>query len=466
MHKVLIRPLEVKDAETSWKWRNVPEVWEMTGSKPSSEITYEIELNWITNVLKDKSTKRFAILVDDVYVGNIQLTDIKKHESAQYHIFIGDVSYWGKGIAKLASSQILYYSKEVLKLEKIFLKVRHDNIAAIKVYLKSGFVVVANEEGWVEMNYILKDLIKPIVSIFVMVYNHEIYLKECLDSLLMQHCNFNFDIVVGEDCSTDKSREILINYQTRFPGKFKLLLHEKNIGAHKNQEVVYKNCTGKFIVLCEGDDYWTDPLKLQKQVDFLEANEEYGLVHTDVNHLFDKSGKIIVDFRKTNKLEGINGYVYDELLKSNHISTLTVMFKRSLLEYYYSLNKTEISNFLMGDYVLWLEFSQHCKFHYIPETTATYRVLENSGSNHDSYYKKMLFLNSYYDIKLFFLNKYPSVFITEKKIELMRLVASFFTAISCKEYKASILIISGVKFETYLYVMKIYYNKIIKYIGF
>ena len=110
------------------------------------------------------------------------------------------------------------------------------------------------------------------VSIFCMVYNHEHFLIDCLDGFLMQKCDFDFDIVVGEDCSTDKSREILLDYAKRFPGKFKLILHDENVGATENQRIVLENCTGKYIALCEGDDYWTDPLKLQKQVDFLEEN--------------------------------------------------------------------------------------------------------------------------------------------------------------------------------------------------
>ena len=123
MYKVIIRTLEIADAEISWRWRNNPEIWKLTGSRPLAEITFEIESNWIEKVVNDETSKRFAILVDDVYVGNIQLTNIIKSEVAEYHIFIGDTNYWNKGIARLASLQIIRYSKNVLKLNKLVLQV-------------------------------------------------------------------------------------------------------------------------------------------------------------------------------------------------------------------------------------------------------------------------------------------------------------------------------------------------------
>ena len=84
----------------------------------------------------------------------------------------------------------------------------------------------------------------PTVSVILTSYNHEKYLEECLDGILMQQCNFSFNIIVGEDCSTDNSRELLLSYRNKYPGKFKLLLHEKNIGAVENQNAVFAACAG------------------------------------------------------------------------------------------------------------------------------------------------------------------------------------------------------------------------------
>jgi RimJ/RimL family protein N-acetyltransferase len=315
MYNVLIRPLKVEDAQISWKWRNDPEVWKFTGSKPNVKVTFEIENEWILKVLEDSTSKRFAIIVDGKYVGNIQLTNLDLQlQAAQYHIFIGDKNYWGKGIAKLATFQILNYAKEILNLKEIYLHVKTNNTNAIEVYKKTGFVKLNQSEDDLQMVCFLDNIPNPTVSIFCMVYNHEKFISECLNGFLLQKCNFNFIIVIGEDCSKDDSRKIILEYVANYPGKFKLLLHDKNIGAHKNQQIVLENCKGKYIALCEGDDYWTDPLKLQKQVDFLEANEEYVVCGHDAK-IINNEGEIIKisklpeEFKRdANSMELQNGF--------------------------------------------------------------------------------------------------------------------------------------------------------------
>ena len=145
---------------------------------------------------------------------------------------------------------------------------------------------------------------KPLVSICCITYNHEKYIAQALDSILMQKFNSDYEIVVGEDCSTDNTRKILLEYADRFPDKFKLLLHEKNVGLMQNFVMTMCACAGKYIALCECDDYWTDPYKLQKQVDFLEINLDFsGSAHQSlvqyenkqrVQHLFYKNVKPIL----------------------------------------------------------------------------------------------------------------------------------------------------------------------------
>lgn len=145
--KVELRELEIADAQTSWKWRNNPEVWELTGRTFDNYVTLEMEEEWIKNVLTKEDEKRFAICVGEEreYVGNIQLTDIKDKE-AEYHVFIGEPNYWGKGIGTKATELILTYAFKDLGLKKVYLWVKKENQAAIHVYEKSGFKVV-REEG-------------------------------------------------------------------------------------------------------------------------------------------------------------------------------------------------------------------------------------------------------------------------------------------------------------------------------
>jgi diamine N-acetyltransferase len=147
---VTIRPLVEEDAYTSVKWRNDPEVFKFTGNTYKTKITIDNELEWIRKVMANPADYRCAILADDVYVGNIYLTDINDGK-AQYHIFIGDKKYWGKGIAKQASLLILEYAFNVLKLDEVYLRVRKENTSAYNLYLRLGFKDVMVDGDWTLM---------------------------------------------------------------------------------------------------------------------------------------------------------------------------------------------------------------------------------------------------------------------------------------------------------------------------
>lgn len=148
--QVTIRPLQEQDAYTSVKWRNDPEVFKYTGNTYDHIITIQSELDWIHKVVANHNDYRCAILADGVYVGNIYLTDIGDG-CATYHIFIGNRDYWGKGVAREASLQIIDYGFKDLKLDKIVLEVKRQNERAIKLYLSLGFVILSEGDEWVEM---------------------------------------------------------------------------------------------------------------------------------------------------------------------------------------------------------------------------------------------------------------------------------------------------------------------------
>ena len=136
------------------------------------------------------------------------------------------------------------------------------------------------------------------VSVAVVTYKHEAYIREALDSILMQQVNFLYEIVVGDDCSPDRTPEILREYAQRYPDRFVLLLREKNMGASANSYYIKCHCRGRYIAQLEGDDFWTDPHKLQKQVDFLEAHPEYiGTAH--MHNVVDENSRPV---------PGVEGY--------------------------------------------------------------------------------------------------------------------------------------------------------------
>ena len=147
---VRIRPLKEQDAYTSVKWRNDPEVFKFTGNIYNHEITIDNELEWIRKVTANPTDYRCATLVDEVYVGNIYLTDIKEG-TAHFHIFIGDKSYWGKGVAKRASLLILEYAFNVLNIKEVLLRVRNVNTSAYNLYLRLGFKDVKVDGIWTLM---------------------------------------------------------------------------------------------------------------------------------------------------------------------------------------------------------------------------------------------------------------------------------------------------------------------------
>jgi glycosyltransferase involved in cell wall biosynthesis len=243
----------------------------------------------------------------------------------------------------------------------------------------------------------------PLVSILVFTYNQEKTISQTLDSILHQKIDFPVEIIIGEDCSTDNTRKICLDYQNKYPHIIRLILHDKNQGLMRNYKPVIETCRGKYIAECAGDDYWHNPDKLKLQVDFLENNPDYGLVHTNVDILYVKNNKI----KKIRRHNVPEGYVYESLLKDNHIFAPTVMFRRDLFVNYVNFEEYIEQGFMMEDYPMWLELSQHTKFFYMNLSTVTYRWNINSASQFDNYEKTVAFEENVYKILKYFYLKYP-----------------------------------------------------------
>jgi len=134
-------------------------------------------------------------------------------------------------------------------------------------------------------NKVREHIPEPLLSVRIVTYQHVDYIAQCLDNVLCQVTNFPFEILIGEDASTDGTRAIVFGYADRYPEKIRVITSDMNVGVKANGQRVRSACRGKYIALLEGDDYWTDPLKLQKQVDFLEANPDYSLCYHDFTML-------------------------------------------------------------------------------------------------------------------------------------------------------------------------------------
>ncbi len=165
----------------------------------------------------------------------------------------------------------------------------------------------------------------PLVSVHIVTYNQEPYVARAIEGALQQQTDFKVEIVVGEDCSTDGTREIVLRYQRQHPARVRVITSERNVGALDNSNRVLKACRGRYLAFCDGDDYWTDPHKLQKQVDFLEAHPEYSLCCHDV--------KVVCDgVPKTRRFTEFTAdtFLFDDAVTDHFISTSSIVCRREL----------------------------------------------------------------------------------------------------------------------------------------
>ena len=202
------------------------------------------------------------------------------------------------------------------------------------------------------------------LSILIITYNHEKYISQAIESFLMQETNFDFEIIIGEDYSTDNTRKICSKYKEKYPNKIKLLLNKQNIGMMPNFVQTLKACKGKYIALCEGDDYWTDPLKLQKQVDFLEANEDFSICFHEAE-VVDKNSSFLRFYNNFNINKEFDLY---DLIKKNFITTASILlrYKRNLPDNFFKLSA--------GDWGLLIYYAQYGKIYYMKKSMSAYRV--------------------------------------------------------------------------------------------
>jgi glycosyltransferase involved in cell wall biosynthesis len=169
-----------------------------------------------------------------------------------------------------------------------------------------------------------------LVSISCITYNHAPYIRACLDGFLMQKTNFQFEVLIHDDASTDGTTEIIREYEIKYPEIIKPLYEEENQWVKGKRGSAYFNfprAKGKYIALCEGDDYWTDPLKLQRQVDFLESNPEYSMCFHNAIVLQENDDYRIKRFNSISNSRTIS---INELIDKWLIPTASIFFRREL----------------------------------------------------------------------------------------------------------------------------------------
>jgi len=206
-----------------------------------------------------------------------------------------------------------------------------------------------------------------LVSVLMITYNHEKYVSKALEGVLKQRCNFDFEVILANDNATDSSDLLIKNYVSNHPKGFRVKYtnHKKNKGMQDNFIWAAKQCRGKYIALCEGDDYWTDPLKLQKQVDFLEKHSDYNICFHNVK-LYDERSKLLQADNITRKVSETT--TIQDMAKGNYIHTPSVVFRNNI-----KIPKW-FSKVFIGDWTLYMLAIGDGKIRKLNEEMAVYRL--------------------------------------------------------------------------------------------
>jgi len=243
--------------------------------------------------------------------------------------------------------------------------------------------------------------LNPKVSIVIMTYNHENYIAQCIESIISQATNFDIEIMIGEDDSTDNTRNICIDYANKYPNILRLFLHNKenkiidngSPNGMFNQLYTVDMCRGEYIAFCEGDDFWHNTKKLQLQHDFLIENPEFKTVTTDFTKLYVDQGTKKSAFNMNVKKQLENKTVELDNFFEHQIKILrtsTYFFKSEVLKSFDPLNMVSA-----GDIQMILHARDHGKIMYLAVDTATYRIMTESASKSKDFSKRQHFFLNY-----------------------------------------------------------------------
>jgi glycosyltransferase involved in cell wall biosynthesis len=197
-------------------------------------------------------------------------------------------------------------------------------------------------------------------------YNHGKYIAQAIEGVIQQKTSFKFRLIIGEDCSTDNTRQIIENYRKENPLILKVYYHDKNIGPVENSKILFAEVKAKYIALCDGDDYWTDPYKLQKQVSFLEKYPDFSICFHNARILNEDYPETLSFSNRPDQKEISE---FDDLAKGEFIYTPTCVFRtenfRKFPQKYYRF---------INNYTLDLHNAQYGKIKYLNEAMCVYRI--------------------------------------------------------------------------------------------
>ena len=231
---------------------------------------------------------------------------------------------------------------------------------AREVLQSDGTVVVPTRTGSAA------DEVRPKVSVVLLTYNHEKWITQAVESVLMQETDFDYELTIVEDRSSDGTRDMVIDFQKRFPGRIRLTLSAENGEYRENLAAAFLDASGEYIAQLDGDDYWTSPHKLQKQADYLDAHPECVMCFHNVR-VFDEAGTVEPWCLNSSAQAEITGL--EDLLVVNYIASCAPMLRQGVIEgfpeWYYTA--------AWADWPLYLLHAQHGKIGYLDEVMGARR---------------------------------------------------------------------------------------------
>lgn len=275
----------------------------------------------------------------------------------------------------------------------------------------------------------------PLVSVVMITYNQVKYIAAAIEGVLNQEVPFQYELVIGEDCSTDGTREIVSTYQKNHPEIIRVITSDRNVGMVRNFFRTSRACTGAFLAFCEGDDYWHRRDKLQLQVQYLENHADCGLVCSNHDVSDVNKGTVIRNFLTYKKWEIAETFKPSDWVSSTTtvpILTVTVMLRRNLFEKVISADPYlyESGSLLMYDVQLWAEMAAVSKVGYIPESLATYNVSENSVTRQKDVENVLRFTISGCEMGLYLCKKYGMA--DDKRVERQQALWTTSLELACR----------------------------------
>ena len=229
-----------------------------------------------------------------------------------------------------------------------------------------------------------KEATTPVVSISCITYNQAPFIRECLESFLMQKTTFPFEILIHDDASTDGTTEIIKEYQAKYPDIIKPIFREQNLysqGIRMINRFNYERAQGKYIALCEGDDFWSDPHKLQIQYEAMESDPDCSICYHD-RYILDCIRGLYFPEPELPEIPADRNEVLRQILLCERVMTQCFFFRRDALERCFDDILQSTKNFPMGDLQSLIFLAREGKVKYLHRRMAVYRIAENSVSKY------------------------------------------------------------------------------------